>query len=45
MYCKYCGEPIDDDSKFCKYCGHRLYNIGSSKEIIEPQKVYKQHEI
>ena len=21
IYCKYCGQPIDKDSKFCKYCG------------------------
>ena len=21
MYCKECGEQIDDDSKFCNYCG------------------------
>ena len=21
IYCRYCGEPIDGDSKFCKKCG------------------------
>ena len=21
VYCKYCGEKIDYDSKYCKYCG------------------------
>ena len=21
MYCKHCGETIDEDSKFCKKCG------------------------
>lgn len=21
IYCKYCGYPIDKDSKFCKHCG------------------------
>jgi hypothetical protein len=26
MYCKYCGKPIDDDSKFCKTCGKSLAN-------------------
>ena len=20
-YCKYCGKPIDEDSRFCKHCG------------------------
>ena len=23
IYCKYCGEIIDDDSLFCKYCGKK----------------------
>lgn len=24
MYCKHCGEQIDDNSKFCKHCGKNL---------------------
>ena len=24
IYCKYCGQPIDKDSKFCKHCGKEL---------------------
>ncbi len=23
IYCKYCGEEIDDDSKYCKNCGRK----------------------
>jgi len=23
MYCKYCGQPIDDDASFCSSCGAR----------------------
>lgn len=23
IYCKYCGEHIDNDSKFCKSCGQK----------------------
>ena len=23
MYCKYCGNLIDEDSEFCKYCGKK----------------------
>ena len=23
MYCKYCGNLIDQDSEFCKYCGKK----------------------
>lgn len=30
MYCKYCGEMIDDDSRFCPCCGK---DLGSSSEI------------
>ena len=24
IYCKYCGEKIDNDSLFCKHCGKKL---------------------
>ena len=24
MYCKHCGKPIADDSKFCQHCGGLL---------------------
>ncbi len=24
IHCKYCGEPIDEDSNFCKKCGKQL---------------------
>ena len=24
IYCKYCGQEIDEDSEFCKYCGKKL---------------------
>ena len=24
IYCKYCGQKIDNDSKFCKHCGSNL---------------------
>ena len=26
MYCKYCGNQIEEDSKFCKCCGKMLVN-------------------
>jgi hypothetical protein len=26
IFCKYCGEKIDDDSVFCKYCGKSQNN-------------------
>lgn len=33
MYCKYCGQIIEDDSIFCKHCGKRIqeYNNSSLK--------------
>ena len=24
IYCKHCGENIDNDSSYCKYCGKKL---------------------
>ena len=24
IYCKHCGNRIDEDSQFCKYCGRKL---------------------
>ena len=24
IYCKYCGNKIDSDSKYCNYCGKKL---------------------
>ena len=36
MYCKYCGNLIDDNSQYCKYCGRRL--VEKSRVIIEFNK-------
>ena len=33
MYCKHCGEPIDDNSQFCKFCGKKL--VDTKKVTIE----------
>jgi predicted amidophosphoribosyltransferase len=37
MYCKYCGQKIDDDSTYCSGCGAKL-NIAIAKPS-EPKKV------
>ena len=29
MFCKNCGQKIDDDSKFCEHCGTRIRDITS----------------
>ncbi len=49
MFCKYCGEQIEDDSFFCKYCGkdvtggkhqsHNFNNVSLKKKFTSlPQK-------
>jgi hypothetical protein len=30
MYCTYCGETIEDKSKFCPHCGKQLAQAGAS---------------
>jgi len=39
MYCKYCGQPIDDDSTFCSHCGK---NITVSGNIYRPNHLITQ---
>ncbi|HBJ76944.1 MAG TPA: hypothetical protein DDY68_03835 [Porphyromonadaceae bacterium] len=34
MYCKYCGEKIDEDSIFCSHCGKRICAPKASVEEI-----------
>ena len=43
MFCKYCGQEIDQDSKFCNYCGANqmeggtnsaAYNLGKALGTI-----------
>ena len=29
MFCRSCGKPIDDDSKFCPFCGTKVANDNS----------------
>ena len=36
MYCKYCGQQIDDNSQFCKFCGKRL--VDSQRIVVELKK-------
>lgn len=45
MFCKYCGEKIDDDSLYCQYCGNKVtpinivFNSQKYKEIINSNTV------
>ena len=37
MYCKHCGQIIDDNSLFCKYCGKPQ---GSSENFLTSKSVW-----
>ena len=38
MYCKYCGQPIDDDSTFCRHCGKNV-TVSGNKDINSPNNL------
>ena len=38
MFCKSCGNKIDDDSQFCTYCGLKLSNINNLTSNTVEQK-------
>ncbi|MBO7561332.1 MAG: zinc ribbon domain-containing protein [Bacteroidales bacterium] len=46
MFCKYCGNKIDDDSVFCQHCGKRLAEDSSNfrKESGDSSKYHKEAE-
>ena len=39
MYCKKCGNQIDDDSVFCSHCGVKLNQVNNIKNIDEEKQV------
>lgn len=47
MYCKHCGNPIDDDSTFCANCGKSVAAAkgskpGTASQPVNPQKPKRQ---
>ena len=40
MYCKYCGQQIDDNAQFCPYCGKQL---GAANDDHIKQRNNKQN--
>lgn len=38
MFCKYCGNEIQDGSKFCNHCGRDLTVEEVHAEVYEPNK-------
>ncbi len=35
MFCRFCGEPIPEDSKFCKSCGKKVGVQSAAKRNAE----------
>ena len=35
MFCRHCGEKIEDDSRFCRYCGGNVYTGKEKKEQVK----------
>ena len=38
MYCKKCGQQLDNDAKFCSNCGAEQSNYTYKTETYDPQK-------
>lgn len=50
MYCKNCGKPNDDDSKFCMHCGQLLKQdtptpVQAAENISQPTQPIFQNQI
>ena len=37
MYCKFCGQQIEDDAAFCSKCGKSVNQAGETVQTEEPQ--------
>ncbi|HDT14801.1 MAG TPA: zinc ribbon domain-containing protein, partial [Firmicutes bacterium] len=35
LFCRHCGEKIEDDSRFCRYCGGNVYTGKEKKEQVK----------
>ena len=35
MYCKHCGNQIENDSKFCSFCGEKLELLGQISQTLQ----------
>ena len=42
MYCRNCGQQIEDDSKFCKHCGAQVDDIVRNKSTKSIRYLYEQ---
>jgi len=41
MYCKYCGQQIDENSQFCKFCGKKLVETQNVRIEFTKPKVFE----
>lgn len=39
MFCRYCGNTIDDDSMFCEHCGKRVGSSNTNPSATSAEKV------
>ena len=39
MYCRYCGQEIDEDAIYCKYCGTKQQEV--NKILAKTISIYK----
>lgn len=44
MYCRHCGNEIEDDSRFCPYCGEEVKVVGGKEESISSTNVPNEEE-
>jgi sulfatase modifying factor 1 len=45
MFCKNCGNKIDDDSRFCSFCGSKINSIIQNQEAVAPKEEVKQNPV
>ena len=43
MFCRYCGQEIDDDSKFCNQCGRKLNTSDDDNQIEELENISEKN--
>jgi len=44
MYCRHCGNEIEDDSRFCPYCGREVRTVAGTEEATVSTNVPNEQE-
>ncbi|MFH1608653.1 MAG: zinc ribbon domain-containing protein [Patescibacteria group bacterium] len=42
MFCKNCGNKIEEDSKFCSFCGEKILFINDHQEVVKEKEEEKE---